>query len=634
VAGLVVVLAGVLLATGCARYNTFYNAEKAFNDAEQEREDKLRQGQDVTQPSGTQRQSYQTAVKKAQKILDNYPGHGLTDDALFLQGKAYHRLASYRMSVRKLDLLFTNFPQTPFLEESIFLQAVNYLMLGDAGRSQDFLDRLARQFPESRFQSEALRASGDNAYALEDWEDAAAAYRRYLDRFPDADDWDDSTLRLGEALFELGRYDEAAGAVERVVDESPQADRVFRARLLQARASARAGDHAAADALVSTLKDEADIYGQQGAVALVEAENLVQQGDLRGAITLLEGVPEDQITREVKPQRADLLGRSYLYSSSLETEQLENARDAFQQAVSGASELDDPDDTRRLLSTVRDYLAAANELPDAPPTRAASLRLLQANALLFGFERPRLAHDLYTAVAADSAADTTVAARALFGAMLVQEAYLEQPDSAAVFADALQQRFPDSPQAYEARSGADADLLAFLLERQALADQLARAAAETVGVDAAVPELDQVPGDAGLRRRQVYLQRRPNLVYAPSEAEVRALEAIRLREAEDLADQEAAGAAGRAAAVQPAAGDTVSFDGPAAGTRAAAADTAAGLSRPAPGAVLADSLAAGRPQRAQPAPPDTAAAAAADTAAVEPEPEDEPEQEKPRSWDF
>ena len=88
------------------------------------------------------KQDYQQAIKKAQKILDEYPGHSLTDDALFLQGKSYQRIASYRMSIRKLDLLFTNFPQTPYLEESIFLQAVNYLMLGDAGRSQDLLDRL------------------------------------------------------------------------------------------------------------------------------------------------------------------------------------------------------------------------------------------------------------------------------------------------------------------------------------------------------------------------------------------------------------------------------------------------------------------------------------------------------------
>ena len=108
---LLAVLLLVALA-GCAKYNTYYNAKKAFDQAELVRTEAIRKHEDPPKPAGLQKTDYETAIQKAQKVLDEYPGHDLTDDALFLQAKAWHRLESYRMSIRKLDLLFRNFPAT------------------------------------------------------------------------------------------------------------------------------------------------------------------------------------------------------------------------------------------------------------------------------------------------------------------------------------------------------------------------------------------------------------------------------------------------------------------------------------------------------------------------------------------
>ncbi len=99
---------------GCAKYNTYYNAKKAFDDAEHVRDEAIRKHEDPPQPTGLQKTNYEKAIQKAQKILDEYPGNSLTDDALFLQAKAWHRLEGYRMSIRKLDLLFQNFPASEY----------------------------------------------------------------------------------------------------------------------------------------------------------------------------------------------------------------------------------------------------------------------------------------------------------------------------------------------------------------------------------------------------------------------------------------------------------------------------------------------------------------------------------------
>ena len=623
-------LAVGLLAAGCARYNTFYNAEQAFKAAERAREEAIKQGTDVNRAATNQRQNYLRAISKAQKVLEMYPGHSLSDDAVFLQGKAHHRLASYRMSIRQLDLLFTNFPRTPYMEEALFLQAVNYLMINDAARSQDFLDLLERQFPDSRFQAEAMRASGDNAHALKDWNGAVRSYRRYLERHPHGDDWDRSSLQLAEALRELERFEDATEVLQRVIAESLLAERVFKARLLLTRCLVQLGEADTAEAMVAQLKSEAEIHGQQGNVGLVEAEVLLAAGQRQAAMAMLEGLPQDQLARESKPVWADMLGRIYLADEQFEREKLEKARDYLQQAVAGAQFLREPDDSRRLLTTVRDYLAAQNQIADAPPERTARLRLMQANALFFGFQRPAMAYDLYAALAADTTADSTVAPRALYGAMLLQETHFQEPDSAAFYARALLERYPESPQAFKVRSGADFDLLAFLLAQELSAQLAARQASGDR--EAGTPSLTGPAArfGSGLRRQMIYLQRRPPLVFPPPPAAVQAL-ALRSRQQ--------AQAAAPVPSAQPAA--TIPA-GPAAAPSPMPLDRQKSLSAatlptdsltipPADALAPADSTGAlpGEPvagPQAQPQPepePET-----------KPEPEKKPESKRPRRWDL
>jgi TolA-binding protein len=618
--GTVLVLCGLVVASGCAKYNTFYNAKKWFDQAERAREEAIEQGSDVETASRGQRQNYMRAIDKAKKILREHPGHDLTDDALFLLGKSYQRLASYRESIRRLDQLFINFPATEFLEEAVFLQAVNYLMLGNAARSQEFLDRLATQFPESRFQSEALRASGDNAYALEDWEDAAADYGRFLAEFPEAENWDQSAMRRAQSLWELDRFADALVVLDDIEARSEQADLVFRARLLEARCRARVGDQGLADELIGQLRNEAAIHSMEGNVTLAEAENLIAAGDLEGGMVLLQDMPQEHYQdREVKSVRADLLGYGYL-----EQGELEKARESFQEAVGGGDLLDDVDGTRLLLDTIKDYLAAEGQLPDADPPRAASLRLIKANALLFGFERPHEALQLYAEVAADSAADSTTAPRALYGAMVVHEKWLGHPDSAAIYREQLQTRFPDSPHAYEAFAGSASDLLDFLLEREE--EQYAAMRADSNLVGEATQGMAAAEGagrGTGLRRRLVYLQRRDNIEYPPPPV---ALAALQERRAAAAAAREAARAAAADSAAAVALADTADADG---------------------GVQAYDLL----PEHLRPETPvtepsaavtDTAATpAAADTLGAEPdEPEDETDtdtekkQKRSRSWDL
>jgi len=523
----------ILFVVGCAKYNTFYNARRSFDEAERVREDAIRKHQDPPKPVGAQKGSYDDAIRKAQKVLDEYPGHSLTDDALFLQAKSYYRLESYRMSIRKFDLLFTNFPQTPYLEEALYLTALDYLLIGALDRSQEYLDRLAKLYPDSKFQAETRKVSGDNSFALEDWTAAAENYHAYLELNADIEERDRIGLKLAECYWELEDYVSSAEVLQEVSNNTSSADLGFRAKLLRARVHVRMGDFEVVDLLLVELQDQASIYNSQGEVLLVEAESLVAQGKSDQASPLLENMPTEWETPMVKARAADLLG--YLY---LERGEWEEARTKFKTAILKRDELDDGDRTRRLGDNLQDYLAADAALPDARPEQIPGLKLLQANAMLFGFEHPGVAADLYTQAAVDTAADSTVAARALYGAYLTYDQYLDKPDSAEIFARELKEKYPESPQAFEVQSGHRSNLLGYLLARQD-SQQRERYANLSEEEKIALREVSDFSGSLtgmthglpGVRRRMVYLSRRPNILFEPPDKVVMAAQ---LREAQAL----------------------------------------------------------------------------------------------------
>ncbi len=478
------VLVALVVAAGCAKYNTFYNARKAFDQAERIREEKLRKGDDVSKPTPQQVQAYQRAVQKCQKLINEYPGHGLTDDALFLMAKAYHRMQSYRMSSSKLELLLLNFPTTEYLEEALYLQALNHMFIGDITGADDYLDRLQREFPGSEYRSEALRISGENALGRERWQEAADDFRSYLRQFPDAPAVDKVRSELGQALWHLEAWQEADTVLAGIGGANLTQEEQFRARLLRARCLVRLGRDGEADSLLDVIQPEAEMFQADGLVALVRAELLIGRGQDDDAAALLENMPQEWRNSEVNARTGELLGEIYLRRWDLE-----EAQKRFREAIHGRKVLNDPDRCDRLNNELGRYLLLDTRLETAKEPKASRMKLSQANVLLFALDRPRLALDRFREII-EVASDSSAVVRALYGAALVYRQHLSLPDSAALYEQRLESEFPDSPQAFQLRHGRGADLFGYLRRLQQEMVAAARDSAAAASAQAA-PAPDQ-----------------------------------------------------------------------------------------------------------------------------------------------
>ena len=87
--------------SGCVYFNTFYNAQKYFRQAEKERrvheeqhaswelEEGATEAYQVPRPQKAD-QLYGQAARKASRVLEDYKESELVDDAMFLMGRSFY----------------------------------------------------------------------------------------------------------------------------------------------------------------------------------------------------------------------------------------------------------------------------------------------------------------------------------------------------------------------------------------------------------------------------------------------------------------------------------------------------------------------------------------------------------------
>ncbi len=506
---LLTALAVTVGAVGCAKFNTFWNAQKAFDTAERVHEERLKAGEDVAKPTPGQVTDYNLSIEKCQKLLADYPGHGLTDDALFMMAKAYHRIQSYRMSISKLDLLFQNFPSNKFMEEALYLQAANHMLIGDVRAAEDYITQMAQSFPDSRFQAEVLRVGGDNAFALEHWDRARDSYVRYLASFADDENAPQAAYNLAFCHWKLGEHLSAHDRIEALAaGPEAEAELLFLSRLLQVRCLARLDRFEDAEALAASIEPDAEAYGKQGLLLLARGEALILQGNLEDAGALLRDMPEDWINADVSPLRGELLGGVYLWEWDLE-----NAKEQYAAAVRQPRLLNDPDYCQSMSDALDDYVQAGTRMESASDRDLPGYKLTRANILYFHLDRPELALELYRDVASTAELDSSAAVRGLYGAAVVHRDHLAEPDSVAVLLERLRSDYPDAPQTFMLETGDDGDLYAFVMEQDRLdrETQLADADIDAAGViepeETATPDQVREPGARYSRWRERKLRR-------------------------------------------------------------------------------------------------------------------------------
>lgn len=202
--------------TGCAYYNVYYNAQKAYNEALKQVENSS-----STDISPEAKARFDLAIEKASKVLQLYPGSRWADDALIMIGRSYYFQGNFPDAIEKFEELFSVFPDSKFVPEARSLYSKTLLNEGKFDLAEIELNEIIEADTKEKFKSEAYLSLAELRYFRDDYDGAIELYKRILIDIKDKKIKAEAQLKIAESYFENERYDLAAVEYEKVKDHDP-----------------------------------------------------------------------------------------------------------------------------------------------------------------------------------------------------------------------------------------------------------------------------------------------------------------------------------------------------------------------------------------------------------------------------
>jgi len=415
-----------------AYYNTFYNANRAFDDGERalrrpgQRVDRSRflplfpstqAGAAAVPGAGATAGPFQQAIDKSADLLRERPGSRYADDALLLIGKSYFYTANYvgaEQKFRETIDAATAARQRDLLDEARF-------WLGRTLAAQRRFDEGASTLegaisdPEGsrRWRPRLRLALGALHADARRWEEAAATLAAALDEGGVGDELAARANFLRAQVLEAaGRHAEAAEAYGRVRSFSPPYELAYAAQLSRTLAlGIGAGQHDVATAELRSMRRDGKNFANRAEVDLAYARVLAaggqgpEAGDRFRAVLYdrtLEGgaFRGEALFRYAEYRRdvlADLLGAAAYFDSAATVARTEPGREELVTiaAITGTRRTADIYGAYAALAErlVRaDSLLALGQLDDA--TFAQRIAAIESGRLIaWRAEQRRLARD-------------------------------------------------------------------------------------------------------------------------------------------------------------------------------------------------------------------------------------------------
>jgi len=298
---LAILVASLLLLPGCSTYqnvtayfNTYYNANKLFDDAVKEVDNVPQKTRDTAyfvsytiQPAT--KTKFDKVIEKCSKLIQFYPNSSWIDAAVYMIAVSYVYKDESESAIRKFKDLYENFPTSSYLRKAKLWHAkALYFMKKDDE---------ALQLTKDLF--EAARAEGDNDVLLEmlmleaqiyferhEYDQAAAKYVLAVEVSGDKNLRAIAQYLLGFTYERMGEYARAATAYSEVRRFKPDFNSVFRARLKYAHMLSLSKQYDRALGTLDELIDEKLASDQVSLVDLEIANTDWVKGDSASAFAL------------------------------------------------------------------------------------------------------------------------------------------------------------------------------------------------------------------------------------------------------------------------------------------------------------------------------------------------------------
>lgn len=277
--------------SGCVYYNTFYNARKAFSEAETTRIKGQYRGARVNTAL------YNRAIEKSLKVIENNPNSSWYDDALFVLAVSYFYTEQPLKAERRFRELLANYPKSQYLKESQIYLAKTKLKLREEDDAMEIFSDIFKSDVKKEIKAEAAMGLGTFYFNNNNFEDSKQYFQAVRDSLGSDDEKKIAQRFLADAHFHLFQFDQALTAYQQILGMDPEQDDEYHAYYQSALCSYNLMRVSDGMAYLDKLINNEVYFDSLGALKMTVARGYEYDNDLEQAVDLYKEITESDAKR-------------------------------------------------------------------------------------------------------------------------------------------------------------------------------------------------------------------------------------------------------------------------------------------------------------------------------------------------
>ena len=296
----------VIILSSCAYFNTLYNAQQYFADAEKIR---LEKEGDVVPVAAIDK--YTKTIQKCKKSLEQYPDSKWRLETYLLMGKATFYKNDFDTALDYLKIVLDQGNANQIIEGQ-YWQALCKWRKGNSKTATDELNRLLLIEAKDRIKAKCYLALSDIALeesktelALTHLEDGAKITKDRIQRGV-------IYARLAELAYQKENFDVASSAYRQVISNSLAKEKIEHAHLQILKIHRINKKYRSALRKIKSMLSDDKFKNISGNLELELSRLYIHQGDINEAITRLETITVDRRKSPISAEAFYILGDLHL----------------------------------------------------------------------------------------------------------------------------------------------------------------------------------------------------------------------------------------------------------------------------------------------------------------------------------
>jgi TolA-binding protein len=350
-----------------AYFNTYYNAQRVFQEAEDEiwtMPDTKESGRNLLLPLNVSqgvKTKLTSVIEKCSKLLQYHPDAGLVDDALLMIGRSYYYQNEYQQAERKFHELMDRYPESSLILDAQVLLSFAYYKSGDfpnATKTAQLVQQKATEEGENALVAEAALVLAQIAVDQKEYARARPFFIQVGEYGNTSDKRTQAWMKVGEMLVKEREYAAAEEAYKRARSISTSFIGEYRAELGIARMLDKQKRFDETQEVLASLRSNANNRDFYGEIDLELGNVARDRGNLDEAIQQYKYV-DTAYARTVPAADADL-ALGILYETSLKN--YDSARVAYERGRSAITTAESRPEILRRADYVSKYILYRNDM--------------------------------------------------------------------------------------------------------------------------------------------------------------------------------------------------------------------------------------------------------------------------------